>query len=69
MFTKHFPGLAQWVDDWGWIEIGRDEVTDSLVRVMDEGGLVWENPGELKSLEKAMQVANEFVRKWIKENE
>ncbi len=43
MFKKNYPGLALWVDGWGWIEIGCDEYSNSLVRVLDEGGLIWES--------------------------
>jgi hypothetical protein len=40
-FEKTYPNITTWIQD-GWIEIGRDGQNTSLVRVMDEGGLVWE---------------------------
>lgn len=68
MFEKNYPGLAEWVGGWGWIEIGADENSASWVRLIDEGGLVWEAPEPMKSLEKALQVADKFIGAWIAEN-
>ena len=67
-FKKDFPGIAEWVNGWGRIEIGQDKPSTSSVRLLDEGGLVWENSGHIKNLENALQAANEFVIMWITEN-
>ncbi len=70
MFKKSFPGLAQWIDDgWGWIEIGQDEHSKSLLRLMDEGGLVWESPEKTQKLERSLRLADQYIHKWIKEND
>ena len=69
MFKKSFPGLTEWVDGWGCIEIGEDGVTNSLVRLIDEGGVVWESPDNIQSLEKALQNADTFIANWIQENQ
>ncbi len=69
MFKKNFPGLAEWADGWGWLEIGPDQESRSLVRLLGEGGLVWESPDNLKSLDKALRAADQFIGTWIKENE
>ncbi|MDE3016769.1 MAG: hypothetical protein KGI29_07640 [Pseudomonadota bacterium] len=37
-FSEKYPNIAGWVKD-GWIEIGRDGNSTSLIRVLDEGGL------------------------------
>lgn len=41
-FDEQYPNIAWWVQD-GRIEIGRDEYSDSFIRVIDEGGLIWES--------------------------
>lgn len=41
-FDEQFPHVADWVLGDGWIEIGRDDYSASLVRVLDLGGMVWE---------------------------
>lgn len=68
MFKKNYPGLAEWAEIWGWIEIGADENNSSLVRLIDEGGLVWETPESIKSLEQSLQAADKFISAWIAEN-
>ena len=37
-----YPTIARWVLEYGWIEIGHDDMSRSFVRALDEGGLVWE---------------------------
>ncbi len=69
VFKKGFPGLALWADGWGWIEIGQDEHSRSLVRILDEGGMVWGSPDKMQNLEKALRAADESITKWIKEND
>ena len=69
MFSKNYPGLAEWVDGWGWIEVGPDHHSRSLIRILDEDGMVWESPHTIKSLEKALLAADQFIGSWIKEND
>jgi SWIM zinc finger len=38
-FAEKYPNIASWIKD-GWIEIGRDGHSTSMIRVLDEGGLV-----------------------------
>lgn len=38
-FSAKYPNIAGWVKD-GWIEIGRDGYSTSMIRVCDEGGTV-----------------------------
>jgi len=37
-----FPTIALWTQSWGWIEIGQNDYSRSMVRALDEGGMVWE---------------------------
>ena len=67
--SDNYPGLAEWVDDWGWVEIGGEEGSASLVRVIDEGGLVWESPDEIRDIDTSLHMAEEFIAKWIEENQ
>jgi hypothetical protein len=54
-FSKLYPNIAYWVTTQGWIEIGQDEYSNSLVRALDEGGLVWESSDEHESVDEALQ--------------
>ena len=38
----NYPHVDRWVQDFGWIEIGQDDFSRSMVRALDIGGLIWE---------------------------
>ena len=40
-FAAKYPGIAGWIRG-GLVEIGRDGRSTSVIRVLDEGGLIWE---------------------------
>jgi len=66
-FSEKYPNIAGWVKD-GWIEIGRDGNSTSLIRVLDEGGLVWEGGTRHRSMDKILQEAEQAIAKWFEEN-
>jgi hypothetical protein len=39
-----YPTIARWVQEYGWIELGQDDMSQSFVRALDDGGMVWANP-------------------------
>ena len=67
-FETNYPAIAEWVDSFGWIEIGSDEESDSLIRVLNEGGLIWESEKKHKTLDKALQACEQALAEWIEEN-
>ena len=54
-FSKLYPNTAYWVEACGRIEIGQDEYSSSLVRALDEGGMVWESSDKHESVDEALQ--------------
>ena len=36
-FEESYPNIANWVKSHGWIELGQDEYSSSLVRALNEG--------------------------------
>ena len=54
-FSKAYPNIAHWVNTLGRIEIGQDEFSSSLVRALDEGGLVWESSDDHETVDEALQ--------------
>lgn len=54
-FEEVYPNIAHWVTTYGWIEIGQDDYSSSFVRVLDEGGMVWEGSDDYETLDEAMQ--------------
>jgi hypothetical protein len=40
---RQFPALAVWVQEGGWIEVGRRKGAGFVARGLDDGGVVFEN--------------------------
>ena len=66
-FAQRYPNLAGWIKD-GHIEIGRDGYSTSMIRVIDEGGVVWEGGTRHKSIDKMLEEAEQAVKEWFDEN-
>jgi hypothetical protein len=65
-FAKSYPHLDWWIHNQGWIEIGEDEHSSSWIRVLDEGGLCWEDENS-KTLDQALEAAEKFLKAEISE--
>ena len=66
-FEAKYPNIAGWVQD-GWIEIGRTDFSTSFIRVIDEGGTVWEGKEHYPSISVAFDEAEEAISQWLEEN-
>lgn len=66
--TERYPNLASWVQDRGFVEIGRDDFSHSFVRALDPGGMIWEGEAEYRSLDEALQALDEGIGAWLREN-
>jgi hypothetical protein len=62
-----YPTIARWVMEYGWIEIGQDDMSRSFVRVLDEGGLVWEGQDDYATLDDALQDLEAGLVAWMQE--
>ena len=63
LFKERYPNIAAWVQD-GWIEIGHDS-SGSFIRVLDEGGLVWESDKPYTSIDQALADAEQAIAEWL----
>ena len=61
------PHIAAWTESYGWIEIGQDDYSKSFIRVVDEGGMVWESKPNYKSLDDALNDLETALEKIIDE--
>jgi hypothetical protein len=66
---KFYPNTTRWIKEYGWIEIGRNDYSNSFIRVLDKGGLVWEGDGSYETMNDAMKALESGITKWLKENE
>ena len=55
LFDVSFPNITLWVQGCGTVEIGYDSSTNSFIRALDEGGMVWSGNKSYKSLDDALQ--------------
>ena len=66
-FEKEYPNISAWVQD-GQIEIGYREFDDTFLRVIDEGGVIWESDESYPSLDIALAAMDEAIADWYKKN-
>jgi hypothetical protein len=52
----------------GWIEIGQDDYRRSMVRALDEGGIVWEGKTKYATLDELLRDLETGLANWMKEN-
>ena len=55
---ERYPHLAAWVWERGWIEIGSDNYSSSVIRILDTGGLIWESEEDYESLDATLAAAD-----------
>ena len=67
-FEKSYPNIAHWVRSHGWIELGRDDYRPSLVRALDEGGMVWEGSALYETVDEAFNALESALAKWMEQN-
>ena len=60
-FEQMYPNISEWVNSYGWIEIGDDGQSSSLVRALDEGGLVWEDHDDDATLDEVLNALDAFL--------
>lgn len=69
MFDQQYPHLAAWVlGGDAWIELGQDEMSHSMVRILDIGGLIWESDERYENVAQALAAAETALAEWSEEN-
>lgn len=63
IFDEQYPNITLWVQD-GRIELGRDEYGDSCIRVIDDGGVIWESDKVYATVAAALDEAEAAIRLW-----
>jgi hypothetical protein len=66
-FSSTYPNIAAWTESYGWIEIGQDDFSQSFVRALDMGGMVWEGKPKYKSVDAALDDLEVALEKIIEE--
>jgi hypothetical protein len=66
-FEATYSTIARWVQEYGWIEIGQDDMSQSFVRALDEGGTVWEGRKSYPTPDAALQDLETALVAWMRE--
>ncbi|MFN8343622.1 MAG: hypothetical protein U0X91_01380 [Spirosomataceae bacterium] len=66
---KAYPYLYRWAETYGSVEFGQLGESESPVRCIDEGGVVFEAPAKVKDLETALKMADEAIYEWFEIND
>jgi hypothetical protein len=66
-FSSIYPNPAAWTVSHGWIEIGQDDFSQSFVRALDMGGMVWESKPKYKTVDAALDDLEAALEKIIEE--
>ena len=67
-FEDTYPAIARGVTEFGWIEVGQDEMSRSFIRAIDEGGMIWEGREDYATLDAALQDLEAGIAAWIQQN-
>ena len=68
-FDTKYPNITNWIENYGWIELGQDDYNSSMVRVLDEGGMMWEGKEQYKNLDELFNALEKKLVEKIKEIE
>jgi hypothetical protein len=64
-----YPYIAEWVAGWGWIELGDDGGPLGVIRVLDEGGQIWESGDkQYATLDEIFLDLERFLAVWMEEH-
>jgi hypothetical protein len=66
-FSSTYPNIATWTEFYGWIEIGQEDFSQSFVRAVDMGGMVWEGKSKYKTVDTALDDLEAVLEKIIEE--
>jgi len=67
IFEQTYPALTRWIQRYGWLELGQVDWSRSLIRALDEGGLVWEGGTRPGTLSDALAEAETALEAWFAE--
>lgn len=69
MFDQQYPNLAAWILSGDrWIELGQNDFSRSLIRILDLGGLTWESGQPFETMDQALETADQALAEWIEGN-
>lgn len=66
-FAERYPNIANWVENYGRIEIGHDDWMNCFVLATDEGGTAYQGKATYDSLEEALEDLDSGIGEYLME--
>lgn len=67
IFSKAYPAISYFVENYGNIEIGEDDKTKSLLRLTDDEGVLYQDVASA-TIDDAIIEAEDFLKDYFFEN-
>jgi hypothetical protein len=67
MFSQKYPAIHFWLQNYGSVELGEDDKTHSLIRIMDEDGILYEDRASA-TFDESVDEAEAFLKDYFFEN-
>ncbi|MFZ4544411.1 MAG: hypothetical protein ACOYOA_10205 [Saprospiraceae bacterium] len=67
MFSQKFPAVHYWLQHYGSVELGEDEDTHSLIRILDDDGILYEDRASA-TFDESFEEAEAFLKDYFFEN-
>ena len=67
-FATSYPCLAKWLAEYGQLELGYDDATDTFARALNEGGMVWSGGFGYETPESWLESLEAGVRVYMVDN-
>ena len=68
-FEECYPDLARWIMGGGRVELGQAEGTSSIVRALNDGGMIWAGKERYRNMDDLLRELNEGIAQRTEENE
>lgn len=63
---ESYPCIRHWLTEHGTIEFGYCPYTNTFIRVLDEGGVIWKGRARYTSFDLALTDCEAGIRKWLR---
>ena len=66
-FSEIYPNISAWVQSGGLVELGKDYNVQSVIRALDEGGMIWEGETKYSTMDAAFEALDAGIAAFLQE--
>ena len=67
-FEQQYPAIDRFLEEFGWIEVGENDIISAFVRAYSEGGTVYEGKDTYPSMDAAFRDLDKGIQAFFDEN-